>query len=108
MKQDEKRPFGYTPMQLQLLSLCSKKPKIIPLKLKQLKQLVKKMKFSTVSNPATQSCLLFPLWQFPSVMKNVASPVIIPEGSGFKIRLKDLEISQITYMNPWAVSGLYN
>lgn len=108
MKEDEKTLFGYPPMQLQLLSLCSKAPKMIPLKPKQLKHLVKKMRFSTESNPATQSFLLFSLWQFLSVMKTVALSLIILEDSGFKIRVKGLEISQITYMNPGAISELYN
>lgn len=81
---------------------------MIPLKAKQLKNPVKKLRFSTVSNPAAQSFLLFSLWQFLSIMKTVALPIIILEDSGFKIRLKGLEISQITYMNLWAISGLYN
>lgn len=83
---DEKRPFGYTPMLLQLLSLHSKAPKIIPFKLKQLKNLLKKMRFSTVSSPATQSFFLFSLWHFLSVIKTVALPDIILEDSEFKIR----------------------
>lgn len=61
-----------------------------------------------MSNPAAQSFLLFSLWQFLSIMKTVALPIKILEDSGFKIRLKGLEISQITYMNLWAISGLYN
>lgn len=59
MKQDEKRPFSYTPTQFQPLSLCIKLPKMIPFKLKQSKKLVKKYEVFYCARPSYPKLFAF-------------------------------------------------